>query len=60
VKLKLRDRCPGSQAFPTSYNGENTRCPGCNRLLKLGVNGKVPTHNRPARSVGPLDEYREQ
>ena len=38
-------KCTGSQAFPTAYNGENTRCPVCHRLLKLGVNGKVPNHN---------------
>lgn len=44
-----RDRCGGSQAFPTSFNGENTRCPACNRLLKLGVNGKLPSHNKAVR-----------
>jgi len=30
-----KNLCDGSQMFPTSFNGENTRCPVCNRLLKL-------------------------
>jgi len=44
--MTLSNPCPGSMMFPTSYNGENTRCPMCNRLLKLHVNGRVPNHNK--------------
>lgn len=37
--------CPESGAFPSNYDGEVTRCPGCNRRLKLDRGGRVPNHN---------------
>lgn len=41
------NKCPGSMAFPTTYNGEFTRCPKCGRKLKLHINGLIPKHNKP-------------
>lgn len=44
--------CQGSQAFPTNYDGETTRCDECGRTLRLHINGRLPRHN-PARPAAP-------
>lgn len=38
------NKCPGSQTFPTSYDGSRTKCPECGRTMKLHVNGRLPNH----------------
>lgn len=50
---QLSARCPGSGAFPGTYDGEFTRCETCGRKLNLDRGGRVPSHN----SVAP-ENYR--
>lgn len=44
--------CDGSGTFPTTYDGEYTRCEKCGRKLKLHLSGKLPLH-RPKAARTP-------
>lgn len=46
----IKEKCAGSQAFPTNYDGEFTRCDACGRRLRLHVSGVLPAHN----AAGPV------
>lgn len=47
----MADNCPGSQGFPSNYDGESTVCDACGRKLHLARNGRLPSHNTTAKKV---------